>query len=68
MDTHKRQLGYFHIEKLYYQGFDHNGTLINKFDVIENGCNRVGPLVDFKGEFSNHFTVIYMFSTLSPLN
>ena len=64
MDTHNRELGYFHIEKLYYQGFDHSGTLINKFDVIENGCNRVGPLVEFKGEF----TVIYLFSTLTALN
>ena len=51
MDTHNRPLGYFHIEKLYYEGFDSNGTSITKFDMIENGCNEVGALVEFNGEF-----------------
>ena len=50
MDTHNRDLGYFHIERLYYQGFDHDGSVISDFDIIENGCNLVGPLVEFNGE------------------
>ena len=59
MDTHSRNLGYFHIEKLYYQGFDHDEKLVGQFDIIENGCNRVGPLIEFTGKFglvcSKHF-------------
>ena len=43
-------MGYFHIEKLHYQSFDHKGDLINNFDMIEDGCNLVGPLIEFKGE------------------
>ena len=51
MDTHNRDLGYFHIEKLYYEGFNHTNDLINNFDMIEDGCNLVGGLIEFKGEF-----------------
>ena len=54
MDTHNRELGYFHIEELYYQGFDHNDTLINNIDIIENGCNLVDRLVEFNGELQVH--------------
>lgn len=50
MNTHNRELGYFHLERLYYQGFDENDTLVGEFDVIENGCNEVGALVEFNGD------------------
>ena len=52
MDTHNRNLGYFHVEKLHYKGFDHNASMINNFDMIEEGCNLVGGLIEFKSEFS----------------
>ena len=50
MNTYNRDMGFFHIEKLHYQGFDHNGDLIENFDMIEKGCNVVGPLLEFNGE------------------
>ena len=49
MDTHGSDMGYFHIENLIYQGFDHEGDLINGIQMIEDGCNLVGPLIEFKG-------------------
>ena len=51
MKTKGRDMGYFHIEDLRYQSFNKNGDETEEFDMIENGCNRVGPLVEFKGKF-----------------
>ena len=62
MDTHSRKLGYFHIEKLYYEAVDETETSIAKFDLIENGCNRVGKLIEFNGEFD------YFISSLATLH
>ena len=53
MDTHGRNLGYFHIERLYYEAVDKDNRMVGKFDLIQNGCNRVGNLVEFEGEFNS---------------
>ena len=52
METQGRNMGYFHIEELRYEGFNHENKKINDIDMIIDGCNRVGPLVEFKSELT----------------
>ena len=49
MDTNGRDMGYFHIENLIYQAYDRDGDLMVGIPMIEDGCNLIGPLIEFKG-------------------
>ena len=52
MDTQGRDMGYFHIEELRYEGFNHENDKIDDIDMIIDGCNQVGPLLEFKSKFN----------------
>ena len=49
MNTNGRDMGYIHIESLVYQAFDHDGKQVLGISMIEDGCNLVGNLIEFKG-------------------
>ena len=50
MNTNGFDLGYLHVEDLYYTEYDHEGTQVgNTMHLIGNGCSMVGPLIEMKG-------------------
>ena len=54
METHGRNLGYFHIEYAFFQSYDHDSKLLESYPMIEDGCN-VNKLIQFKGKPSHGY-------------
>ena len=50
MDTNGFDIGYLHVEDLYYAEYDHEGEQVgDTMHLIGDGCSMVGPLIEMKG-------------------